>query len=341
MQFAPRWPLSLSSYWRSSQRSNSVPSSISSSKFGAIEYAKMLGGICAILMIALELGSVYLVKHYSTTFTRVSQQYAEAAKVRPGGPGEPSSVLMLGNSFLLDGVDVDRLRELTSGSVRVYPIFLEGTGYYDWLYGLRRLFSQGARPQVVVIGLEGGTLLSNGVWEESPKLILAARDVLGVASDLGEDRTATSNLMLAHISTFWTMRNFFRRRLLERMVPHFDHLFPFLRASDLSVPRGQEFEAAVMFRLRTLRELCDAHGAKLILVIPPIPSSGNVARRMAMASEQVGVKALVPIDPAALAPGFYEPDAIHLNPNGAVRFTSALAVDLLKAIPTASQHAAL
>jgi hypothetical protein len=125
------------------------------------------------------------------------------------------------------------------------------------------------------------------------------------------------------------------------MVPHFDHLFPFIRASDLSVPGGQEFEAAVMFRLRTLRELCEAHGAKLILLIPPTPSSASTVRRMAMASEQVGVKALVPIDPAALAPGSYKADAIHLNPNGAVRFTSALAVDLLEVIPTATQHAAL
>jgi hypothetical protein len=209
------------------------------------------------------------------------------------------------------------------------------------MYGLRHLFRQGARPQVVVVGLEGGTLLANGVWEESPMLILAARDVLGVASDLGQDRTATSNLMLAHISAFWTMRNFFRRRLLERVVPNFDRLFPFIRASDLSVPGGQEFEAAVMFRLRSLRELCEEHGAKLILVIPPTPSSASTVRRMAMASEQVGVKALVPIDPATLALGFYEADAIHLNPNGAVRFTSALADDLLKAIPTATQHAAL
>jgi hypothetical protein len=301
----------------------------------------MLAGICAILMIALELGSVYLVKHYSTTFMRVSQQYAEAAKVRPGGPGEPSSVLMLGNSFLLDGVDVDRLRDLTSGSARIYPIFLEGTGYYDWLYGLRHLFRQGARPDVVVLGLEGGTLLANGVWEQSPKLILSATDVLAVASDLRQDRTATSSLLLSHFSTFWTMRNFFRRRILDVMVPHFLSIFPFIRAADLDVPQGQEFEAAVMFRLRNLREVCQRHGATLVLVIPPTPSSANAVRRMAMASEKVGVKALVPIDPTTLAPSFYQMDAIHLNPNGAVRFTSALAVDLLRALPAATNHVAL
>jgi len=245
---------------------------------------------------------------------------------------------MLGNSLLLDGVDVDRLRDLTSSSLRIYPIFLEGTGYYDWLYGLHRLFRQGARPQVVVIGLEGGTLLANGVWEESPMLILDTRDVLNVASELGEDRTATSSLLLSHISTFWAMRNFFRRRILDRLVPHFQSLIPFIRAADLGVPQGLEFEATAMSRLRNLKELCEAHGAKLILVIPPTPFSESAVRRMAIASEKVGVKALVPIDPAALAPRFYQSDAIHLNPDGAVRFTSALADDLPKTIAAVTNH---
>src|SRR5437016_14496896 len=107
---------------------------------------------------------------------------------------------MVGNSLLLNGVDVGRLRQLTSGSMRVYPIFLEGTGYYDWLYGLRRLFRQGARPQVVVVGLEGYSALDSGVWEESPMMLFDTRDVLGVASDLQLDRTSTSYRVLSHLS---------------------------------------------------------------------------------------------------------------------------------------------
>jgi len=57
----------------------------------------------------------------------------------------------------------DRLRALTSGSMRIYPFFLEATGYYDWLYGLQRLFRQGARPQVVVVGVGVNYFLKNGV----------------------------------------------------------------------------------------------------------------------------------------------------------------------------------
>jgi hypothetical protein len=329
MQFGLAWPFSLSSYWRSFRRVNSIPSSTSSSK-PALVYAKILAGTCAILLIAVEIYSAYMVKRYSVTYARVSRQYAEALKVRPAASGGPISVLMVGNSLLLDGVDVNRLQERTSGTLQIYPIFLEGTGYYDWFYGLSRLFRQGAKPQVVVVGLEVNTFIQNGVWEESPMMLFDAGDVLNVASELGLDHTATSNLLLSHLSTFWEMRSFFRRRVLSLIVPHFESLFPYIR-SGISTPEGPEFAPTVTSRLRTLNELCEAHGATLILLIPPTLSSQGAARQMAIASEKAGVHALMPIDPVELTARFYS-DAVHLNSEGAVRFTSALANDLPKTI---------
>lgn len=292
----------------------------------------MLAGTCALLLILTEAASLYMFKNHSSTYARVSRQYANAAKVRPSKPGDPPSVLLLGNSLLLDGVDEQRLRELTSDTLRIYPIFLEGTGYYDWLYGLRRLFRKGARPQVVVIGLEVNTSLENSIREEYvPMLILDARDILAVASDLELDRTATSNLLLAHYSAFWDTRSIFRRRILRRMVPHFDDLFPVIRR-ERTIPQGLEMEAIAASRLRTLRELCEAHGATLILLIPPTPSSESAVRGMVGAAEKVGVETSVPVDPATLSTAYYQADAIHLNSNGAVVFTSALATDLTRTI---------
>ncbi|SRR6266404_76249 len=111
-----------------------MPSSTSSSKPGALFYARLLVGICALLIVAFGFFSGFLLKHYSETYARVSRQYSEAARIRPAKPGEPTSVLMIGNSLLLEGVDVDRLQKLTSGQMHIYPIFLEATGYYDWFY---------------------------------------------------------------------------------------------------------------------------------------------------------------------------------------------------------------
>lgn len=283
-------------------------------------------------MIALEFLSIHITKHYSATFTRVSQQYAEAATARPAAPGEPTTVLMVGNSLLLDGVDVDRLHELTSKDSRIYPVFLQGTGYYDWLYGLRHLFRQGAQPQVVVIGLEMYSALADGVWDQSPMLLFDPKDILGVASDLRLDHTETSNLLLSHVSTFWGMRSFFRRRILSDLIPHYEDLFPFIRAGDLTTPEGPGVESIITDRLHTLRELCEAHGAKLILLIPPTPSSESAVREMIAAAGKAGIETLVPIDPMALPERFYYADRFHLNPEGAVRFTSALAIELPKTI---------
>src|SRR5438309_296690 len=183
MPFGPRWRLSHSSSWHSFRGTISMPSSTSSSKSPALVHARVLLGICALLVLFFEIFADYLLKHDSETYGRVSQQYAEAVKVRPSRSGEPASVLMLGNSLLMEGIDVQRLQELTSSKMRIYPIFLEATGYYDWLYGLERLFRQGARPQVVVLGVGVNSFLQDSVRQDyAPMMFFDVRDVLGAAS---------------------------------------------------------------------------------------------------------------------------------------------------------------
>lgn len=311
-----------------------MPSSISDSKSTALAYAKTLAGICAILMIAIEMFSVYLLKHDSGTYARISRQYNEAAKMRHAGPGEPPNVLMVGNSLLLHGVQMDRLQALTSSRMHLYPIFLEATGYYDWLYALRRLFRQGARPQVVVVGVGVNYFLQNGVRQDyAPMLFFDAQDTLAVASDLHLDRTATSNLLLSHSSTFWDTRNAIRMQVLNHVVPHLEDLFSLVNSVP-AVPEGRAFEEIVIPRLQRMRELCDAHGAKLILMVPPTLSSEGIVGQMASAAHMAGVEVLVPIDPAVLSAKFYQPDGMHLNREGAVLFTSALAKDLPERVVT-------
>src|SRR3982074_859513 len=281
-----------------------MPLSISDSKSTALTYAKVLAGICAILMIAIEISSIYLLKHDSLTYARVSRQYDEAVKTRPAGPGEPQCVLMVGNSLLLQGVKVDRLQALTSASMRIYPVFLEATGYFDWLYGLRRLFREGARPQVVVVGVGVNYFLEDGIRQDyAPMLFFSAGDTLAVSSDLHLDRTATSNLLLAHSSTFWDTRSAIRTQVLYHVVPHLEDLFMLVNQRP-AVPEGKQFEGIVIPRLWRLQELCEAHGAKLILLVPPTLSAETAISGMAYAAHKAGVEVSVPIDPAALSANF-------------------------------------
>src|SRR5258708_6953653 len=142
-----------------------MPSSTSSSKPGALFYAKLLVGICALLIVAFEFLSDFLLKHHSETYARSTS----------------TSVLIIGNSLLLEGVDVDRLQKLTSSQMHIYPIFLEATGYYDWFYGLQRLFREGAKPQVVVLGVGVNSFLANSVRQDyAPLLLFDLRDSLDV-----------------------------------------------------------------------------------------------------------------------------------------------------------------
>src|SRR5260221_5287424 len=309
-----------------------MPSCTSSSKPGALFYAKLLVGICVLLIVGFEFLSDYLLKHNSETYARVSRQYAEAVKIRPAMPGEPISVLMVGNSLLLEGVDVDRLRKLTSGQMHIYPIFLEATGYYDWFYGLQRLFREGANPQVVVLGVGVDSFLANSVRQDyAPLLLFDLRDSLGVASDLKMDRTAASNLLLAHSSVFWDTRTVLRTQILRHAVPHYPELVALLKPQP-AIPPPHQFQTTANSRLERLRELCEAHCAKLIILFPPTPSSEDAVLQMTLASRKAGVDTLVPIDPAALSAKYYQPDELHLNSEGAQLFTSALATFLPKTL---------
>jgi hypothetical protein len=234
----------------------------------------------------------------------------------------------VGNSLLLHGVKLDRLKALTSSSMQIYPIFLEATGYYDWLYGLRRLFRQGARPQVVVVGVGVNYFLRNSVRQDyAPMLFFDAEDALAVASDLHLDHTATSNLLLEHSSVFWDTRSAIRTQILSRMVPHLEDLFLLVNQRP-AIPESPEFEETSILRLQRLRELCEANGAKLILLVPPTLASEGAVNKMAYAAHTAGVDISVPIDPEALSARFYQRDGMHLNSEGALIFTSALAKDL-------------
>lgn len=305
-----------------------MPSSIFNSRHPALTYAKILLAICAALTISFEVMSDYLLKRHSKTYARVSQQYAEALHMRHAKPGEPLSVLMVGNSLLLYGVDVDRLQKLTSSQLSIHPIFLEATGYYDWLYALQRLFRDGSRPQVVVLGVGVNAFLSNGVRQDyAPLMFFDLKDADHVARDLKLDNTETSNLLLAHSSVFWDTRSVLRMQILRHTVPRCRELFLLLKPQP-PTPPPPEFAAIANPRLERLRQLCASYGAKLIILVPPTPSSEDAVHQMTLASQREGVESLVPVDPAVLPHQYYLADDIHLNPEGAAIFTSALATYL-------------
>ncbi len=307
-----------------------MPSSIFSSRSKALAHIKLVCAISAMFMVLLEILSAHLLDRYSVTYRRVSQELMEAMRARASQPGQPASMVIIGNSLFLDGVQVEKLSELTSPHFRIYPVFLEGTGYYDWLYGLRRIFQHGARPQVVVVQFEVNSFLWRRVRTEySPMLFFDTPDILRVGSDLALDRTAITSLLFAHWSSFWGTHSVVRTQILRHMIPHFEELFSLVPVQRTPMQRtdpfGQEFRSTAQSRLKTLRDLCNQYGARVVMLVPPTPSSQDAVRKLVSVSLQFGVPTLVPIDATTLTPRHYEADALHLNAEGAALFTQAIA----------------
>src|SRR4029077_13565122 len=87
--FGPASQLPLLSYSHSFQEAISMPLSISNSKPAHLFCTKVPVGICALLVVGIEIASDYLRKHPSDTLARVSRQYADAVYARPAKSGEP------------------------------------------------------------------------------------------------------------------------------------------------------------------------------------------------------------------------------------------------------------
>ena len=108
------------------------------------------------------------------------------------------------------------------------------------------------------------------------------------------------------------------------MIPHFRELFSLIQTPRNTILRPDS-ETIAESRLKKLRDLCDAYQVKSIMLAPPVPSSAHTVHILVRISHGIGVAAWAPVDPTALTARHYEPDAFHLNSEGAAPFTTAIA----------------
>ena len=84
----------------------------------------------------LEGGTRFGFLRISTIERRIASEHTAALGLRH----EPAqrSVLLVGNSLLLDDVDLEQLQRLMLKQLRVSRFAIEATWFLDWQYGLRR-----------------------------------------------------------------------------------------------------------------------------------------------------------------------------------------------------------
>jgi hypothetical protein len=283
----------------------------------------LLLALVVCFMIALELVTAYGLTRVSKIQGRVREEYLAARTLRQTHSLGHIQVLMAGNSLLLDGVDLPKLEAELQPAIQVKRFAVEGTEYFDWYYGLKRLFHEGARPDAVVLTLTARHLASSEVLGEYfAHYLMRTGDVISVARDLRLNLTGASNLLFGNMSAFYGARAEIRNWLFNRTVPGLNALMEML-AVGKPAPLSRAELGSISGRLAALKRLAAENGARLVLLSPPTMRE-DYTDALAAAGRAAGVPVIAVARDGTLLPSDFRADGFHLNESGAAKHTAAL-----------------
>lgn len=281
---------------------------------------------CVLLCASVEGLTFYLFGRMSHVQNRRETEYRQALSVRSARDRHATSVLVVGNSLLLEAVDFPQLQRQSGSAVELSRAAVENTFYLDWYYGLRRMFKMGARPDLVVLMLNPVQFTSKATdGDYSAHFLVDREDIPRLAQDIGADRNEGSSLELANLSFFYGSRAEIRTWILGKLLPDLPRLTRLFHP----VSTGRDVRAVgevAAQRFTQLHLLGEQYCVDVVVVIPPATEdSGAGAVLQAAAASKVRV--LVPIAPGTLPLSDYA-DSFHLNSRGAEKFTPALVAGL-------------
>lgn len=285
--------------------------------------------VCALVLgVSVEVAARVGLSHVSRIQRRIDGEGDAALQIRSGPAGDRKAVLFIGNSLLLEGVDFDTLKAGLEMRYRAYRYVVESTNFYDWLFGLRRLFREGMRPDTVILCLNAPQLTTPAIRGDfSARMLFGLPDIWPAARATGADLTATSGYFFAHYSAFYATRSELRGVLMGRITPSVVAMWQQSVTKLAVIPADDQLIPVMEPRLRAIRDLCARYGGEFEFLIPPTIQSGDTA--IMRAGELAGVRVLRPIPNGSLSSAFYR-DGFHLNEQGAVIFTKAIATEMLK-----------
>lgn len=310
-----------------------MPSSISVSKQPPATHAiAVLLAALLLYCFALELGTRVGFARISRIQKRTMLDMKGAEQLPARTADGETTVLVVGNSLLLHGVNSDRLHRDMAPGIYSYVFGVENTQFLDWYFGLRRLFAEGSRPSVVVLCLTARQLISSGTdGEYAAHYMTRGQDIFRLKKEAQLDNTTASNLFFANQSAWLGSRSMIRNWLLGEMLPNVDDLIRYfpekagaLPATDIVVSKGLE-------RLQQIEELCKNNGSGLIFLMPPLASRSDLSETLRDAAAQRGIIVLIPYQGGEMPAAYFE-DGFHLNPQGAAAFTDRLGPQLSSAV---------
>ena len=162
--------------------------------------------LCAAFCASVELVTAHLFGRVSRIERRRETEYRDALEVRSARIRHKTSVLVAGNSLLLQGVDFPQLQKDVGLEIELHRTVFENTFFLDWYYGLQRIFRAGAQPDVIVLVLSPQLTSDSNGGDYIVHMLVDRHDLMRFANDTGADRNQISVLALDNLSFFFGSR---------------------------------------------------------------------------------------------------------------------------------------
>ena len=295
----------------------------------------ILLAIIALLLAGFEVFTRVVIERASNVQREVNQQYREAISIRRRtGPAGTKQLLIVGNSLVGHDLDFHAIQKAVQPEWQAHEFWIYATAYEDWYYGLRRLFAEGATPDVVAITFAAMHWETSGIRGDYGSLYMfRPQDIPRIGAEADLDRTKTSNLLFARFSKFYALRSEVRKQAFQALIPDLPALYSLFKPTASHHRPAYEVASIIEPRLERMAELVRQHGAKLILIVPPVPRPGEEYHaELLNAARKAGIQRVVmPMRYADLPPGDFSDD-VHLSPYGAKVFTDQLIGPLRNAL---------
>jgi len=251
------------------------------------------------------------------------QEYAGARTIGVDSQSADRHMLVVGNSLLNEGVDFDAVQRALAGwDTRRFVV--EQTFFYDWYYGLKHLYREGARPDVVVLMLSVGQWMPAAIrGDYSAQYLFSAEDLPEVARDLHMNATQTADLLASNLSKFWGARAEMRNFVIARTIPDLGRLMQATQTISRRPLVDEEVQTTVAPRIERIKRLTDEHRTELVLLVPPLLDPSDGADGLMRAADRAGVPVLRPVVSGTFGAHLFR-DGMHLTPTGAEMFTEQL-----------------
>ena len=278
----------------------------------------------AVILLELELCSPLILTRFSRIERREESESQAAITLRSFTADGRPTVLFVGNSLLLEGVDLDSLQHNLAPQYAVSRFAIEQTQYLDWYFGLRRLLEEGSHPSVIVLSLATDQFASALSLDESfAHRQMSLRDFPLAVRENNLDKTTASTYLFAHFSNWLADKGFIRQDLLILLVPNFRELAARIADHGPHIHDPSVLLKMAQQRLPELHDLSQTYGIKIVLLVPPSLKPDH-SQEVQELGEKAGVPVWVLSPPGQFPPELYR-DGFHLNVQGSEIFTARLA----------------